>query len=203
MNVSTSLQVWIGAAFTLALLSFLYKENPAFRLAENAFVGASGGHALVVGYQNIRASAVIPLVKDGEYIQLVPIVLGLLFYAQLSKKGRLLSTIPVSFLYGVGIGTMLPALIKNQVIDQIAATVIVPKTVNHVLIVVGVLLTLSYFVFTFGTGPALRRVGVAGRVVLMVAFGVQFGNMVLGRAATLVGRLNFLLGDWLGILKRP
>jgi hypothetical protein len=37
-------------------------------------------------------------------------------------------------------------------------------------------------------------------MVLMVAFGASFAYAVMGRISLLVGRLQFLLGDWLGVI---
>ena len=39
-----------------------------------------------------------------------------------------------------------------------------------------------------------------GLYVLMVAFGASFAYAVMGRVTMLVGRLRFLLDDWLGVL---
>jgi hypothetical protein len=36
---------------------------------------------------------------------------------------------------------------------------------------------------------------------MMMYFGVAFGNTVQGRFSLLLGRLLFLLGDWLGLVK--
>lgn len=43
--------IWVGAFFTLAIYSFLYKENPIYRLAEHLVVGISSGYAMAVTYQ--------------------------------------------------------------------------------------------------------------------------------------------------------
>ena len=37
---------WVAALLTLALFSFLYKENPVFRFAEHLLVGVSAGYYL-------------------------------------------------------------------------------------------------------------------------------------------------------------
>lgn len=37
-------QIWIVAFFTLALFSFLYKDNPVYKLAENIFAGLTAGY---------------------------------------------------------------------------------------------------------------------------------------------------------------
>ena len=48
--MSTSLEVWIGAALTLMVLSFLWRDNPFYKFAEHLFVGVSAGYWMVVGW---------------------------------------------------------------------------------------------------------------------------------------------------------
>jgi len=39
--------IWAAALLTLAIFSFLYKENPIYRFAEHLLVGVSAGYYLV------------------------------------------------------------------------------------------------------------------------------------------------------------
>jgi len=43
---------WIGVFLTLAILSFLYKDNPFYKLAEHLFVGTSIGIVIIQSYYN-------------------------------------------------------------------------------------------------------------------------------------------------------
>ncbi len=202
MTVSTNPEVWIAGIFTVAMFSFLYKENIVFRYAENIFVGFGGAHALVLGYQNIKDAAVIPLIEKGQYSQLIPIAIGLLLFARFVKGGRPLSNIPSAFLYGLGAATALRGIVLAQVVQQVAETIMVPKSIDDVVMILGVLLSLSYFVFTYSHLTVVEKMGRLGRAFIMVAFGAQFGNYVMGRASTMIGRLNFILADWLGIISQ-
>jgi len=40
-----------------------------------------------------------------------------------------------------------------------------------------------------------------GIIFIMVGFGAAFGYTVMARISLLIGRLQFLLGDWLGIIQ--
>ena len=42
--------IWLAAFFTLAVLSFLYKDNPFYKIAEHAFVGISAAYWMVVAF---------------------------------------------------------------------------------------------------------------------------------------------------------
>ncbi len=42
-----TLGIWLGALFTFAIFSFLYKDNPFYKTAEQIFVGLSAGYWFV------------------------------------------------------------------------------------------------------------------------------------------------------------
>jgi hypothetical protein len=82
---------------------------------------------------------------------------------------------------------------------------------NALIIVVGTIGTLLCFYFTagdpnkkksLGTG-VLRLWGGAGRGFLMITFGAIFASLVVSRVSLFIGRVQFLLGDWLHIVKIP
>jgi hypothetical protein len=52
VHISTwrSLGIWVAAFFTLAIFSFLYRDNPFYKFAEHAFVGISAAYWMVVGF---------------------------------------------------------------------------------------------------------------------------------------------------------
>lgn len=64
MQISTDLGVWIAAIATIGILSFAFKDNPLYRLVENVYVGVSAGHALVLGWINIRDQGIGPLIDE-------------------------------------------------------------------------------------------------------------------------------------------
>ncbi len=71
--------IWVGAFFTLAIYSFLYKENPIYRLAEHLVVGISSGYAMAVTYQiTVKPRLIDPLLSGNHWINLIPGILGLL-----------------------------------------------------------------------------------------------------------------------------
>ncbi|HOD42053.1 MAG TPA: hypothetical protein PKL57_15940, partial [Candidatus Wallbacteria bacterium] len=59
---STVIGITISALLTLAIYSFLYKDNVFYKAAEYIFVGASAGYLLSVQYNNVMYPNVfIPL----------------------------------------------------------------------------------------------------------------------------------------------
>ena len=47
------LGVWLSTALSVCIYSFLYKDNPLFKLAEHIFVGVSVGYLLTITYHEI------------------------------------------------------------------------------------------------------------------------------------------------------
>ena len=50
LNISRSIGIWVGALFTIFVLSFVYKDNPLYKIAESVFVGVSAAYWMVVGF---------------------------------------------------------------------------------------------------------------------------------------------------------
>ena len=66
MRISGDLGTWIAAIATIGIMSFVFKDNPLYRIVENVYVGVSAGHALVLGWINIRDQGITPLTSEGE-----------------------------------------------------------------------------------------------------------------------------------------
>jgi hypothetical protein len=69
-----------------------------------------------------------------------------------------------------------------------------------VISVVAIMAALCYFYFSKEHKGAFGRFSRVGIWVLMITFGAGFGYTVMGRIALLVGRIEFLLVDWLAVL---
>lgn len=183
---------------TIAIMSLVWKENPFYRVAEHLYVGVSAGHAVVMAYNNIRDSAVKPLMA-GSYLWIVPIALGVLLYARYFKQISWYSRFPVSVLVGIGIGVATRGAIHGDFVQQISATIRVAN-LDDILLLLFTIASLSYFFFSKEAKGAVGAVPRAGRCVLMIAFGAAFGTTVMGRMALLIGRIQFVLGEWLGFM---
>jgi hypothetical protein len=183
------------------LLSFFYKDNPFYKLVEYLYVGASAGHAITLGWANIRDMGLTPMMKTGKIALIIPIVLGLMLYTRFSKSALWVSRIPMGFLVGIGTGMAIRGTIGSQVVTQIQSTILDPFKFNNLVIIVGVVTTLSYFFFTWKQSGIGHASAITGRMFMMVTFGAAFGNTVMGRMSLLIARLQYLYGNWLGIIK--
>lgn len=202
--MSTSFDIWVAALLTLAMFSLaIYKENPLYRLAEHAFIGIGAGHAIVTGVQVIQTSGINPVFKNGEYKLLIPMFFGVLLFARYTKRYAYLSRLSMSLIVATGAGLGLRGAVRAQFLNQISATFLPLNSINNILIVVGFLAGVTYFVFTTRytryLNGKLNVVPRIGRWFLMVAFGASFGNATMGFLSMLIGRVLFLVRDWLGL----
>lgn len=192
--------IWLASIGTLAILSFAWRENKAYRLFEHIYLGAAAAHGLVVGINTLRNSAWDPLVNNGKYILLVPIVLGLMMYTRFIRGKAWISRFPIAFVVGLGTGMILRGTITSQLITQVQATLVPLNSLGNIVVVVGTTAVLLFFYFSRERTGALKQYTTIGRWVMMVAFGATFGNAVMGEMTLLIGRMQYLLGDWLHLI---
>lgn len=200
MNLTTDIWVWIGALGTIAMFSFIFKENPIYRWCEHLYVGAGAGYAISVNVKSIADKAWTPLTQDGKIALLIPVIFGILLYARFIRSIAWLSRWPMSFLVGVGSGLAIYGVINSQLLAQVKASLLPLNSINNVIMVFGVLAILLYFFFSMEHKGAIKHGASVGRWIMMVTFGVSFGNVVMGRISLLLGTMETILGKWLGLL---
>ncbi len=204
----TTIGIWVAALLTLAIYSFLYKDNPFYKVAENIFVGVSAGYWAVYLWFNFAWPNLFePLIKGHNFLYIIPILLGLLMFTQLIPKVNWLVRLPLTFTMGIGLGLAIIAAIQGDILPQLQATFVPFRGVNwftalsNFLLVAGVVATLIYFYFSKEHKGVLGVGAKIGVWFLMIAFGASFGYTVMARISLLIGRMYFLLHDWLGFIK--
>jgi hypothetical protein len=194
--------IWMAAIGTLACYSYLYKDNFIFQIMEHVFIGIAAGHAVTMGFYNIRTMAWNPLVREGTMGWLVALILGVMLYTRFFKNISWLSRYPIAFMMGVGAAVTITGNIEGQFIRQLRATMVPITSLDTLIIFIGVVGTVTYFLF----GPAsnnkvAKNVAVIGMWTMMGAFGAAYGNTVMARMSLVIGRLQFLFGTWIPIIK--
>lgn len=205
------LGLWLGGLSTLAIWSFLYKDNPFYKIAEQIFVGVSAAYWLVYTIYNILIPNLFSkLIADpiGNWIYFIPGLLGLMMLLRMIPSCEKLSRYPLSLLIGTTAGISLLRYLKTDVISQVTSTMLNPFSTDsiavitgQILIIVGTICGLIYFYFSKkheGFIGVNARIGI---VFLMISFGASFGYTVMARISLLIGRLQFMLGDWLHLIK--
>jgi len=198
-------QIWLVAFLTLALFSFMYRDNPIYKVAEHIFAGLTAGYQVGLIWHTIILQRLWDPMIGGRWWLFVPGLLGILMFSRFSSKLSWVSRTSLAFVMGSIAGIFIISELHGRVLPQMQATMLplwnsggLGQTLLSVIVVVGVLSTLVYFYFSHEHKGALGVTARVGIWFIMVAFGAHFGYTVMGRVSLLIGRVQFLIEDWLG-----
>ena len=230
-DLARGLGTILAAGLTLVMFSFLYRDNPLFKIAENLYVGVALGYTIVITAwrTSLREEVFKPIfmaptneaLLEAMIHRSAPIVLGLLLLMRVSRKRAWVSRYAycplVGWSAGLGISTVTHSFILEQlhaalrpIQEAIIAGSADPLTsewflgvffpvIGSLTVLIGTVAVLFYFFFSLehkGVGGAVSRVGIW---FLMIAFGASFGYTVMARMSLLIGRVQFLLFEWLKV----
>ncbi len=231
------IRVWVAAISTLSVLSFLYKENKVYRFAEHVMLGTSIGYNVAASIMDLLRSQWWNPMLDGFdkhnfgaiFFGLSALLFGLFWYGLFHPKTEWLSRMVMGVVFGAGAGLAIKqqfALNMPQITDSFKAPIVLnevgrvnwPHSVNNMIFIVALLLTVNFFFFSSNHSERVGRVveriqdrlplflkgfsGLitmlfTGRFWLMLAFGVFFGNTVMTRLSVFIERIWFLIQGWL------
>ena len=124
MSFEAVLGAWVATGLTLFIFSFLYKDNPLFKIAEHLYVGVSLGYTIVKTYDSVVMTLIVrPILDKGEWSLLIPVAIGTLMLARYVPKAAWLSRYAFAFIVGVGAGLAIPRTISSFILKQIEDTV--------------------------------------------------------------------------------
>jgi hypothetical protein len=205
--------LWTAAFLTLGIMSFLYRDNPWYKLCEAIFVGASAGYwCIVLWWENLVGQFWNGV---GENPTLwIGLVLGVFMLMRLVPKIGWLSRWPLAFVVGATAGFWMMNYLASNIMSQVRGTILpllsssfasgldasFGEIVDHLVVAVGTITGLVYFFFSKEHRGAFGRTARVGIFFIMITFGAAFGYTVMSRMSLLIGRIDFLLGDWLGLI---
>lgn len=229
--------LWVAAFLTLCIYSFLYRDNPFYRFAEHLFVGISVGYGIVISiHQGVIPLAWVPLSEAvgalwteiasavfpgiaGEVtpetrqalwglFKIIPIFIGLLFFARISPSYTWLIRYPIAILIGFGAGVAIPNVLQANIFEQTrgtfalfvemhAADPATMATVGAVLMVIGVLCTTSYFLFSVEQRSTFKWLAMVGMTFGVIGFGLIITESITNDGLTqneIVGAVLLIVG---------
>jgi hypothetical protein len=213
--------VWVAAALTLCIFSFLYRDNPFYRFAEHLFVGVSAGYYIVLNFWTVLAASLWdPLagalggrqdspfaVSLGDYgaFLLLPALLGVLLFSRFLPRHAWVARWSLAVIVGVYAGLKTTGFAQSDFVAQVHGS-IQPLWTGHWgssasawIFTIGLVTSLLFFYFSREQKGALGAASRVGVYFLMVSFGAGYGYTVMSRISLLIGRFQFLLFDWLGL----
>jgi len=177
--------IWFSAIIANVIVSYQFKKTYAYTLVERLLVGSASGYALMLNLRSIGNSGIAPLM-GGRYTLIIAFALFLLLWSRFIPKVSWLARYPTSILIGIGLGIALATGVSGQVVGLSVASIseIVNATdsysmLNAIIVVVGVLSSLWYFIYTkeqkgyWGTFVKL------GILYMYVLFGLTFAGQYL------------------------
>jgi len=193
----------IGLFFTWSVYSYLlYKENIFFRFAEHTFIGVAAGINFVMAMQTLQGNTITPIM-NGSLIYLIGLLLGIIVLFRYIKPVKFLSNWSMAFYVGVTLGLSVSRLPATRIIVPLKSFMLVPNSINNIVLIVGFLTVLSYFIFgrikNKQVEEAKGYIDRVGRLFLMVTLGAMFGSALLGRFSMVIERIYFTMKT-LGIL---
>ena len=198
--------VWLLVLMTLCILSYLYGDNPFYKIAEHIFVGVSAGYIFALTWwdqiwPNLFGRLFPGYVDAGfdfspSYI--IPLILGIFMLFRLIPSLSWLARFPIAYIVGMAAGLKVYVYINSNILMQIQNSAIDfskggGEIFNHILVLLGVISALVYFFFSKehkGTVGVISKIGI---YFLMIKFGASFGFAVMGRISLLIGRFEDLI----------
>lgn len=224
----SSVGILVGGFSTLAIFSFLIKENAYYRFFEHLFIGIAAGLSIVISIKNFLWPVVlvpmlgmnISIYPDGTQSELynpmillniIPMLIGLCYYTIYSPKYNWLAKMVIGISLGAAGGLafkgffneMIPQLLSSfkPLVVYEGSSIDIFGSFSNILFIVTLISVMVYFLFTIKLeGVVANNTRKLGRVLMMVCFGAFFGSTVMARMALLVERIQFLMNDWFGVI---
>ncbi len=227
LSYTRSFGLWMAAFFTLCIFSFLYRDNPFYKVAEATVVGVSAAYYMVVGFwstlvpnlfakllpgmtQQWAMPGMSPEPEATSLFYIVPLILGIMLLMRLVPKMSWISVWPLAFIIGTTAGLRMVAYLEADFLSQIENSFLpflvangsgidYATSLTNIFMVLSLLACLTYFFFSIEHKGVVGGVSKYGIWILMMTFGAMFGMTVMGRIALLAIRLEFLFREWLNI----
>jgi hypothetical protein len=149
---------WVAATLTIAIFSFLYRDNPFYRFAEHLYVGVSAAFGVVIFWYQDVWPLLVGNFRDymaagnriEAWILIFPAILGLLMWTRFFPKIGWISRWPLGFTIGIGAGLGITGGIQGFILPQLKATMLPlgnpvgPLTFGHGILFVVVVSGLAF-----------------------------------------------------------
>lgn len=211
----------IGLILTLIVFSYLFKDNPLFRLAIYLFVGVSAGYAATVIVHDVlipRLEVLQVLIATSEFDQLIfaiiPLVLAVSLLAKLFPRMSRIGNFAMAVLVGVGAAAAVAGAVMGTLMPQAEAAMnafdvqsvgsgfeAASQLLEGVIMFLGTVFTLASFHFSSarqadGTPKPNRLIGGAawvGRFFIAITLGVLFAGVYMAALTAMIERWSFVI----------
>ena len=216
------LSVLVQVFCTLAIFSFLYKDNPIYKFSEHLFVGVATGWWIVLEFRDVILPNLYEPLKAGYaghgadrwFLLHIPLLLGLLLFMRLAPKASYLARWSMAVIVGTYAGLAVKGFTAGDLFNQIRSNIVpffadgtlanlandvsletVLEVLRNPVMIIGTIAVLVYFFFSVPHKGVVGGISKVGIWFLMVSFGASYGNTVMARISLFIGRAQFLLDE--------
>lgn len=179
-------ELWVYVIFWSITATYMYKMNKAVEVMSMILIGGSGAEALVYAVNNLNTLVYIPMAVQGKWWIIIPTIIGALLLSRFTPRYGFMQRYPTSLMASVSIGLMVGAIFRGQIYSQITSTVSglaaangAVNIMNQVVILIGAVFTLWYFVYTVKQRGALGYVARIARWFMLASFGTYWAGELL------------------------
>ncbi|MBI5266202.1 MAG: hypothetical protein HY851_03115 [candidate division Zixibacteria bacterium] len=130
--------ITLAAFLTLAIISFVYQDNPFYKFAEHLFVGISAAFWMCQSFWSTIVGNLIPRISTGlskyfgqpyrdepwNFVYWLPVILGILLLLRLSSKIGWVSRWALAFIVGTTAGLSFIRYLRSDFMEQISSTMV-------------------------------------------------------------------------------
>jgi hypothetical protein len=193
MDTQTVITI-VGMVLAVFFMTSLYgKKNPFFSVSMSLMLGTALAYLAVYTINLIYTNNILVILR-GNYLQVIPLILGLLLLTNLTTKYRYLSRIPVSFAAGTTLGLATRTIIFTDIIG-FSKSAILPlfnpsnlyQTFFNITSLIFTVTVMSFFVYTVRRKGVINSSAKIGEYVLYAALGGYLANDFMGYSGTTLG----------------
>lgn len=184
----------VFSAIILIIWTIFYRENALYKAVSSMSVGLMLAFWLKGGLDTLFKDVIKPSLGF-ELPRLAVLILGLLMFIRFLPKYAYIARWPVAILAGIGTGIASRGAVSAMILSQIRVDSFLGADfitgINNILIWIGTISTMVYFLFSRERGKVLGPISKVGQVYMMLSFGVVFGMSVYG--SSVMTQMTYLL----------
>ncbi len=197
----------LPAVLTIGAWTIVFGDNYLYKLCEYTSIGLGPAYVFVSTVKSVQDKALTPVLTSMDIGAIIGIALGILVMFRLAKGFAWLSRPSMAIIVGTALGINMRGFLQSQLVAQMLAAVKSLGSVsspwlmfNNILILAMTVGSTAYFVFTRQHSGSCGYLTKFGRYSLMLAWGAMYATTTTGRINYLIGRLQFIYYNFLGIV---
>lgn len=202
MDLIALLILLLSTVITFGLFSILTGvDNPWYAFAEYSYIGAAVGVLTVMSLYYLYNSVLTPILANpsGQIGLLISLILGVLVLTRVSSKYSWIARIHITIGIAIAVGISTRTIVFTSILAQIKASILPLwgvdpwQAATNILILVFIISSMFFFLYTVDTGTRGKPVASLGRLVLYAGFGTLFAQTFMGRIGLFLGRMTTML----------